>query len=353
MARPWWSLCQEIEKYLKECREDRNYSEYTLRDYQYAIKRQFRALKDEGMTINPRKVGRNELLFLRNDYFFEVSPRYKWNMISMLICFCKWAGNTEIGRIKLNFGDTSRKNVRWLSEEEVKTLMNTVETPMEELIIHCELALGMRRVEVQRLCIDSFHFGRNSYISVHGKGRNGGKYRQIPTRRDTREILEQYLEFRKGIVRGQTDNGLLLIHNWRGSLKGYGKTGIDKILDNLSRRAGVKFANHDLRRTMGRRMYRAGVKVEEIGSILGHSDNKTTLGYLGLEHDDLSDAMETYYQYDQRAVVPKMVQFDESQMKSGQGGITLQITDWTEAQLYLRWKKSQESLGREDLRHLL
>ena len=104
---------------------------------------------------------------------------------------------------------------------------------------------------------------------------------------------------------------------------------------------------------MGRRMYRAGVKVEEIGSILGHSDNKTTLGYLGLEHDDLSDAMETYYQYDQRAVVPKMVQFDESQMKSGQGGITLQITDWTEAQLYLRWKKSQESLGREDLRHLL
>ena len=89
MARPWWSLCQEIEKYLQECREDRNYSEYTLRDYQYAINRQFRALKDEGMTINPRKIGRNELLFLRNDYFFEVSPRYKWNMISMLICFCK------------------------------------------------------------------------------------------------------------------------------------------------------------------------------------------------------------------------------------------------------------------------
>jgi|WetSurMetagenome_2_1015567.scaffolds.fasta_scaffold38183_2 hypothetical protein len=44
---------------------------------------------------------------------------------------------------------------------------------------------------------------------------------------------------------------------------------------------------------------------------------------------------------------------DESQMKSGQGGITLQITDWLEAQLYLKWKKDQESLGRAELKNLL
>jgi integrase/recombinase XerD len=321
VARPWWSLCQEIDKYLLECKEERNYSEYTLRDYEYAIKRQFQALSGEGMTINPRKVGKNELLFLRDDHFFEVSPRYKWNMISMLICFCKWAGNTEIGKIKLNFGDTSRTNVRWLSEEEVKTLMKTVETPMEDLIIHCELALGLRRVEVQRLRLDSFHFGRENYVSIHGKGRNGGKYRRIPVRQDTRGILEGYLEIRKGIARSRADNGILLVHHWGDTLKAYGKTGIDKILGNLSNRAGVKFSNHDLRRTMGRRIYRSGVKIEEIASILGHEDTKTTLRYLGLDHDDLSQAMETYYQYDQRAIVPKTVQLDESQIKSGQGGI--------------------------------
>ncbi len=321
MPSTWWSLCQEIEKYLLECDEERNYSDYTIRDYRYALYRQFKALSEENLVINPRKVGKEELFFLRDQHFFEVTPRYKWNMISMLICFCKWAGNTDIGKIRLNFGDTSRTNVRWLSEEEVTTLMKTVETPMEELIIHCELALGLRRVEVQRLRLDSFHFGRENYVSIHGKGRNGGKYRRIPVRRDTREILEGYLEIRKGIVRGRADNGILLVHHWGDSLKAYGKTGIDKILENLSRRAGVKFSNHDLRRTMGRRIYRSGVKVEEIASILGHEDTKTTLRYLGLDHDDLSHAMETYYQYDQKAILPKTVIFDESQMKSGQGGI--------------------------------
>jgi integrase/recombinase XerD len=321
MPSVWWTLCQEIKEYLRECREERNYSDYTIRDYEYALNRQFQALKDKGMNFNPRKIGKKELIFLRDEHFFGRAPRYIWNMISMLMCFCKWAGNSELARVKMSWGDTSRTNVRWLDEDEVSIIMNAVETPLERLVIHCELALGMRRVEVQRLRLDSFHFGRENYVIVQGKGRNGGKYRRIPTRRDTRELLEDYLRYRKGIVGSKTDNGLLMVHLWKSSISGYGKTGIDKILDKLSLRAGVKFSNHDLRRTFGRRMYRSGVAIEEIASILGHEDTKMTLKYLGLEHDDLSGAMEKYYQYDKKTVFPKMEILSVSQEKSGQGGI--------------------------------
>jgi integrase/recombinase XerD len=143
-----------------------------------------------------------------------------------------------------------------MNEDEVSTIMRMVETPLERLIIHCELALGMRRFEVQRLRLDSFHFGRENNVVVRGKGRNGGKYRRIPTRRDTKEILDGYLRYRKGIVKGRPDNGVLLVHFWNGSFIEYGKTGIDKILDKLSLRAGVKFSNHDLRRAFGRRALR-------------------------------------------------------------------------------------------------
>lgn len=321
MPSAWWNLCQEIENYLKECEEERMYSPFTIRNYRYALERQFKALKDEKMAFNPRKIGRNELYFLRDVHLATKTPKYKWHMISQLTCFCKWAGNVTIGKIKMSYGDTSRTRVRWLSEDEVLTVMKNVETPLEEIIIHCELALGMRRIEVQRLTLSSFHFGRENYVSVHGKGRNGGKYRRVPLRRDTKAIFDEFLEYRQSVVRGYKDNGILLVHGGSEGLKGYGKTGIDKILENLSKRTGVKFSNHDLRRTFGRRMFRSGVPIEEIASILGHEETKTTLKYLGLEHDDLSQAMDKLYQYDQASIFPKMEKIEDSQEKNGHWGI--------------------------------
>ncbi|HPD08928.1 MAG TPA: site-specific integrase, partial [Methanomassiliicoccales archaeon] len=92
-------------------------------------------------------------------------------------------------------------------------------------------------------------------------------------------------------------------------------------LDNLSKRIGVKFSNHDLRRTFGRRMFRSGVPIEEISSILGHEEIKTTLKYLGLEHDDLTHAMKKAFEYDQMSIFPKMEKNRESQMKNGHWGI--------------------------------
>jgi site-specific recombinase XerD len=38
---------------------------------------------------------------------------------------------------------------------------------------------------------------------------------------------------------------------------------------------------HDLRRTYARRLYEAGVDIEAIRQNLGHSDRKTTQGYIG------------------------------------------------------------------------
>jgi integrase/recombinase XerD len=321
MPSAWWSLCQEIEKYLKECKEERNYSPFTLRNYRYALERLFKALREAGMTYNPRNIGRNELYFLRDDHLADLTPRYKWHMISQFVCFCKWVGNVEVSKVKMIYGDTSRTHVRWLNEDEVTKLMDNVETPLEELIVHCELSLGMRRIEVQRLRLESFHFGRENFVTVQGKGRNGGKYRKIPLRQDTRAIYDRFMEYRIMIARGIQDNGMLVVHGGKDGLKAYGKTGIDKILDHLSARIDVKFSNHDLRRTFGRRMFRSGVPIEEIASILGHEETKTTLKYLGLEHDDLSHAMEKAYQYDQMSISPKKEKNAESQMKNGHWGI--------------------------------
>jgi len=54
---------------------------------------------------------------------------------------------------------------------------------------------------------------------------------------------------------------------------------------------GFHFSNHDLRRTCGRMMHRAGVGIEQIARIFGHVDTGTTMHYLGLNLDDQDEAM--------------------------------------------------------------
>ena len=100
----------------------------------------------------------------------------------------------------------------------------------------------------------------------------------------------------------------LLIYERGGKLRPYGETMIDNIISTVGKRAGIdRVSNHDLRRTCGRMMYRLGVPLEVIARIFGHSDTRTTIRYLGLDHDDMSAAMQQYAKYQKCAFVPQVV----------------------------------------------
>ena len=71
----------------------------------------------------------------------------------------------------------------------------------------------------------------------------------------------------------------------------------------------------------GLNIYRSGVRIEKIAKIFGHADTRTTIRYLGLDFEDMDEAMVQYSQYQNSLIVPQMVQNSESQIKSGQGGI--------------------------------
>lgn len=298
----------------------------TIQDYRWALNHLFNGLEDAKMTLNPRKVGKDEIVYLRDEYLTQ-SNRTKSNLIKILLGFLRWAGNTEIAKLRISFGDTSPKNIRWLTDEEATAVrLNAV--GIEKIITHCELDLGMRRIEVLRLKVSDFHSGRVRQIYIHGKGRNGGKYRQISWHPETARILDEYLSIRdKEIERARKKNPAvkipenLLIYERGGKLNAYQKTAVDNFLKNLGERLGFEFSNHDLRRTCGRMMYRAGVHLEEIARIFGHSDTRTTAHYIGLDFEDMNAAMARYAQYQNFLIVPRMVQNEVSQIKSGQSGI--------------------------------
>ncbi|MBU1913705.1 MAG: site-specific integrase [Candidatus Thermoplasmatota archaeon] len=150
-------------------------------------------------------------------------------------------------------------------------------------------------------------------ISILGKGRYGGKLRTIDWHPDTPAELEAYLDLRDSMVmraRGKNQNVEMpedfLIYERDGKLYPYSESGVDSIIGRLSERTHIEFMNHDLRRTCGRMMYRAGVRIGQIARIFGHSDIRTTMKYLGLDHEDMAEAMSQYAQYQKAVVFPKV-----------------------------------------------
>jgi integrase len=78
----------------------------------------------------------------------------------------------------------------------------------------------------------------------------------------------------RAINRHGTINGSLTEHN------------INVIVAKYGAMIGIpELTAHDMRRTFARLGYDAGVRVEQISKLLGHSDVKTTMVYLGIDLD--------------------------------------------------------------------
>lgn len=327
MPSAYWALCKEVESYLKEL-EEGDRSPRTIGDYRWSLSSMFQALNDFKHEVNPRKIGRTEIDFLRNEFYEGRGNRYKANQIKILIQFCKWTGNTKLAKLKIGYGNLEPTNIRWLEDDQAR-LVRAAAQGIERMMVHCELDLGMRRIEVLRAKVSDFKTGRINTVHIHGKGRNGGKHRTINWHPETGTILWEYLEgYRNDVIQQAKrknpsvkvpDN--LFIYEAKGEIRPYQKTALDNILKGLGTRIELDFSNHDLRRTCGRMMYRAGARIEQIMRIFGHSDTRTTIHYLGLDLEDMSDAMLLYAQYQNQRIFPQTETFEHSQIKSGPSGI--------------------------------
>ena len=239
--------------------------------------------------------------WLLDDYIkrnLTVSTRRGY--ISALRTWTEYYGNDVVRRMKIRWPADMRPNVDWITQAQAKELLAIPKTPAQDLVVHCELCLGMRRVEILRLRPDSF---RGSHVEILGKGSQGGKPRSMPYHRDTDRVVDRYLRYRKALietVRMQRPNAVvpesLMIWARGSKLHEYGVkgSGIDEMLKPLGEEIGVRFSNHTLRRTFGRTMYRSGVEVATISKMMGHESIDQTLKYIGVDLDDMNSAMQTF-----------------------------------------------------------
>lgn len=337
-AKAYWALRQELDRYKADC-EARELSPATVKGYMCALRDAFRRLYEAGREINPRRIGQAEIDFLKaslskredgtpnlHNYAVEVLIRLKG--------FLKWAGNKQVDKLNWPKRRDERPKAGWLEPHEANLLMEKA-VGLERILVHCELGLAMRRVEVLRLTVSDFRGGRSRVVYVLGKGKNGGKLRDVPWDGDTATELEYYLAIRNSqIAKAKAKNpnvvvpDNLLIYEAGGELRPYKRSALDKCIKHLGKRLGLKFSHHTLRRTWGRNAYLGGGQIGRIRAIYGHEEESQTWRYIGLTPDDLADLMRNTTLYVKSVKIPEKGISGDSQENGGPCGITDHEDDW-------------------------
>ncbi len=269
------------------------YADKTIDEYRWAIIRCHDIVRVGQGPENPERVSRENLEYLLENMTGRVANRkFNWTAYAG---FLKWCGNDAIHDKKPKWPNEQRMKVDWLTEEEAYAVRETAMgmDPLSALIVHLELDLCLRRIEIMRLTTSSIH---DNGIDVLGKGRMGGKLRRVSlVAGESEAIIGRYMEHRAELERKATGprTDKLVVHLWHGTLKPYCRCALDKRLKNIQVASGVSFlGHHTLRRTAGRLMWLAKMPIETIASVMGHASTDMTLLYIGVNLDDQAKAFD-------------------------------------------------------------
>lgn len=142
-------------------------------------------------------------------------------------------------------------------------------------------ATGCRVSEVARLDISDVDFERMECV-VLGKG---NKERKVYLSEVAAMHLQEYLN-------GRTDSCDAL---FVGRGKRLEKSGIEAIIKNLGKQAGVENAHpHRYRRTLATNLLDRGMNIQDVAAILGHADLKTTQIYCYISQANVKSAYKKF-----------------------------------------------------------
>jgi site-specific recombinase XerC len=176
----------------------------------------------------------------------------------------------------------TERTPHWLSQAQVNTITAAAlsNSMRDYIILAVLLGAGLRREELETLTFDSlsqipYKNKMKDVLSVKGKG---DKKRIIPIDAGLAQRLREWKSKTKGgrIARRMLKGGKIG--------KSLNASRIFLLVRQYGHIVGIEdLAPHDLRRTYGRLMYEATNDIVLVQNLLGHSDTKTTLRYIGYD----------------------------------------------------------------------
>lgn len=160
-----------------------------------------------------------------------------------------------------------------------------------EAVVGIALYCGLRRAELHRLTVDDAHY-ENAYVVVHGKG---GRPREVPHCKRSRKLVKAWLDFRELLIARAEEphDQLWLCLAQNVAEPGYTRAMSFQQFSELLSGVG-DWQLHRLRHTCGTTWLRAGMPLEQVSKLLGHSSITMTLGYAEIVRDDLQRSVEAH-----------------------------------------------------------
>ena len=157
----------------------------------------------------------------------------------------------------------------------------------ERLIVALGLFCGLGTVEICRLKVRDLELdGSRPMMWVLGKGRQGGKPRCITFNPLACGEISPFAEGKRPVEPVYPGSYSSIDHAWR----------------SLQRRSiGRVVGMHALRRTFGLNSLHAGVPLEELQAIYGHSSPATTADYIGVEETRMAAGVARLAEFRQSA----------------------------------------------------
>ena len=172
---------------------------------------------------------------------------------------------------------------KWLTRQEQAALMRAVRdegSARDEAIIGLLLHTGIRVGELVKLKRSDIEISERSGKITVREGK-GNKYREVPLNKTARKILSRWLE--------ENPEGVLFPNRYGDPIS---ERAVHMLVSEYAYRAKIRASPHTLRHTFCKNLVDAGVSLDRVAAIAGHSKLETTRRYTAPSFLDLQEAAE-------------------------------------------------------------
>ena len=275
----------QVEDYMNTVKLDK--SPQTVRSYDLAIRKLFEFLKIETFenlaSITSANIREFQTHLISTGVEKSSANAYVRPLKAMFNWFVEQEHLEKSPFDKVKLLKTSKKNLPYLSEEEVALMIGACEDTEEKLIIAMLVSMGLRRSELTNIKMENINFNQ---LDVQGKG---DKYRSVYFQDDVYELFEKFLKERKD------PSFEYLFRSKMGSK--YAENSINEIVKKVARQAGIdperieNISCHTFRRTFATNLVENGTDIRVIQGALGHANIATTMKYANLRNSAVEKAM--------------------------------------------------------------
>lgn len=280
----------ELEKFIRYLVDEKNYSSYTVNNYNIDIKEFYGFLKKENITniqMTDYKILRKYLNVLTDNKYASKTISRKLSTLRTFFKYLQKKGIIEDNPMVLISNPKEEKKLpKSLNYDEIEKILNipnhaTILGLRNACILELLYATGIRVSELVNLKISDIDFSSKK-IKILGKG---NKERIVLFGSKCEILLKDYFKNSRNKL-NVSDSPYLFLNRFGEKIT---VRGVENVIDKIEKEACLKFSisPHVFRHTFATHLLDNGADLNSVQELLGHENLNTTAIYTHISNERL------------------------------------------------------------------